>query len=143
MEENLSRAEAKVGNVIKKIIEAGRAEKPKPPNLKPEEKLTLFWFMSCQWGRVPEATYPILDKSVEKSSLKYPLLQGLSDEEKEEFKKEIWRESVDFDTKGPNEEILSELENDEELVGEIRTLLESKDRGCEDPETIWTWILRF
>ena len=98
--------ERKTAPVLKKIIDATRAGKE--PRLTSSERKTLDHYSYCQWGRVPDTAYSVLDHSSKKRPFQ-EAARGLSYNELARFKKEVLVEGFVSNVTDPSERILSFL----------------------------------
>ena len=92
--------EGETAPVLEKIINAGRAGKE--PTLTSSERETLDHYSYCQWARVPDTAYPVLDGSSKKSSFQEEV-RDLSDKELAKFKKEVLVEGFVSDINEPGQ----------------------------------------
>lgn len=98
--------EGKTAPVLKKIIEAVRTGEE--PKLASFERSILDHYVYCQWARVPDNAYYVLERSSRRNSFQ-EVARDLSDKEFAEFKKEILVESFGSVITNPSKTILSFL----------------------------------
>ena len=113
-EEKFAKLEKQAAEIMGKIISSVTAKVRKLPRLTTSEKKTLDWFLLCQWGRVPERTDPMLDRT-----FRNPQIRLLSKGEQNKLRKEIRVVSLTREILNPNKKILSILGNKGLAIGII------------------------
>lgn len=106
VERLFDKLEGKTAPVLKKIIDAVRTGEE--PKLASSERSVLDHYSYCQWARVPDNAYYVLERSSRRNSFQ-EVARDLPDKEFAEFKKEILVEGFVSDIKTPSERILSFL----------------------------------
>lgn len=95
--------ERKTAPIFRKIINAVRDGKE--PELTSSERETLDHYSYCQWGRVPDTAYSVLDRSSKRNSFQ-DTVRGFSDDELAKFKKEVLVGSFVSNITNPSKRIL-------------------------------------
>ena len=112
-EKDFSNLEARTGEIIKKIMEAARAEKC--PQLSCDERRTLCHFVLCQGFRIPDRSDPITGRDFIILSIKNPEILKKPREEIDKLRKEKRLEFLTRYREAP-EEILSFFEDKDPVI---------------------------